>query len=234
MTIPRILPHDLPAPDTWPENRTSFRLRRQGATLLLHDLQQYFLDFFDRGRDPAKTTVRNAQALLGACRASGVPAIYTQQPKEQGEELRGLLKAMWGPGLAAAPERAAIEPSLAPREGEGVLVKWRYSAFQRTPLLGQLHHGGRKQLILCGVYAHIGCLATAMEAFMHDFEVFFVADAMADFSRRKHEMALECVASCCGHVVSTREVVEALTEETRPGSEAGGAAPRALSVGGRR
>jgi bifunctional isochorismate lyase / aryl carrier protein len=53
---------------------------------------------------------------------------------------------------------------------------------------------GRDQLVGTGVYAHIGCQATAVEAFMRDVRAFLVADAVAEFSRRHHDQACEYVA----------------------------------------
>ena len=210
MSIPRILPHQPPPLATWPHSRARFELQASQATLLVHDLQQYFLDHFDRTQEPIVSLLRNVQQLLELCRHANVPVLYTCQPPEQPEAQRGLLTAMWGKGIGAAPHRAGIEPCVAPQPADHTITKWRYSAFQRTPLLGHLQHVNRKQLIVCGVYAHIGCLATAMEAFMHDIEVFFVADAVADFSQQQHLQALECVASCCGQVLSTHEAIRAI------------------------
>ncbi|KAK0359161.1 hypothetical protein LTR94_032410, partial [Friedmanniomyces endolithicus] len=56
---------------------------------------------------------------------------------------------------------------------------------------------GRDQLIVCGVYAHIGCQLTAAEAFQRDIEPFFVADALGDFSRDKHMGAVTWAADTC-------------------------------------
>ena len=42
-----------------------------------------------------------------------------------------------------------------------------------------------------------------------DIEPFFVADALADFSREKHDMALQWVAATCGQVLSTAQLLAA-------------------------
>ena len=57
------------------------------------------------------------------------------------------------------------------------VTKWRYSGFQRTDLRQLLAHHGRDQLIVIGVYAHMGCMISATEAFMSDVAPFFVVDA---------------------------------------------------------
>lgn len=110
------------------------------------------------------------------------------------------------PGLTdKAPEAARIVSDLTPAPEEIVLTKWRYSAFAKTDLKRRLEATGRDQLILCGVYASIGCLATSLDAFMMDVKSFLIADATADFSLADHEMALRYVETRYGRVLSAAE-----------------------------
>lgn len=91
------------------------------------------------------------------------------------------------------------------------MTKWRYSAFQRTDLRQLLGHHGRDQLIVTGVYAHMGCMLSAAEAFMSDVQPFLVSDATADFSRDEHLMALTYAAKRCGSVTTTDALVSAFS-----------------------
>ncbi|MBY5232276.1 Isochorismatase, partial [Bacillus paranthracis] len=69
---------------------------------------------------------------------------------------------------------------------------------------------GRDQLIICGIYAHIGCLLTACEAFMDGIQPFFVADAVADFSLEHHKQALEYASNRCAVTTSTNSLLTEL------------------------
>ncbi|WP_175731033.1 isochorismatase family protein [Burkholderia ambifaria] len=201
MAIPKIASYPMPA--ELPVNRVNWRFDPHRAALLVHDMQDYFLDFYDRAAAPVPTLVAHVRRLIDFARAAGMPVYYTAQPATQAAADRALLTDMWGPGVTAQPSRAAICDALAPASGDTVLDKWRYSAFRRTPLETCLREQARDQLAICGIYAHIGCLMTACDAFMRDVQPFFVADALADFSEREHRMALDYVAGRCGMAVTT-------------------------------
>ncbi|WP_028311813.1 isochorismatase family protein [Derxia gummosa] len=210
MSIPRIATYPMPAPADFPANRVDWRPDPARAALLIHDMQQHFLDFYDRAAEPLPALLANIARLRDASDAAGLPVFYTAQPGVQPAGDRALLNEFWGPGLTARPERAAIEPALAPRAGHVVIDKWRYSAFTRSDLAERLRAAGRDQLIVCGVYAHIGCLVTAADGFMRDLRVFAVGDALADFSAAEHATALGWIAGRCGMVAGTDAVCAAL------------------------
>jgi isochorismate hydrolase len=131
---------------------------------------------------------------------------YTAQPGSMTESERGLLADFWGPGMRKDPADRAVVDALAPRADDWLLTKWRYSAFHNSPLLKRMRAAGRDQLIICGVYAHVGVLMTAVEAFTHDIQPFLVADAVADFDERYHRLALDYAAERCAMVVTAKEV----------------------------
>lgn len=145
--------------------------------------------------------------LKKEARRLGIPVLYTAQPGGQSAVERGLQQDFWGPGLPAEPEAAAIADAVAPEEGDTTLTKWKYSGFVRTDLLERMREQGRDQIVITGVYAHIGVLMTACDAWMQDIQAFVVADAVADFSAEDHAMALSWAAGKCAVVTTARSVL---------------------------
>ncbi len=208
MTIPKISSYAMP--ESMPTNRVNWPIHAERAVLLIHDMQEYFLDFYDQQAAPIPALLQHIRQLRTACDLAGVPVVYSAQPGQQSLSERGLLQDWWGPGLTAQPQASGIVSALAPRGHDNVLTKWRYSAFVRTDLREMMQAQGRDQLLICGVYGHIGCLMTSADAFMHDIQAFLVGDALGDFSAEQHQMGLEYVAQRCGVVASAQSVLDAL------------------------
>lgn len=208
MALPKIAPYALPTEADLPVPRAPWKLEPGRAALLIHDMQNYFIDIFTPDVAPIAPVIANIKALANACRVAGIPVFYTAQDGDQDRRDRGLQADLWGPGMGW--DRQPIIEALAPEPADIVLVKHRYSAFQRSNLEPLMRVRGRDQLIVSGIYAHIGCTLTAGEAFMRDIEPFMAADALADFSREKHDMALAYVAAVCGVPVMTAQILEAI------------------------
>lgn len=216
MGIPPVRPYPMLTEEELPVNSASWKVDPQRAVLLVHDMQRYFVDAFEAGTSPVRELLVNTVALRDRCAELGIPVAFTAQPGGMTERQRGLLRDFWGPGMTTGPEQQRIVEELAPADGDRVFTKWRYSAFQRSDLLEHLRALGRDQVVVCGVYAHIGCLMTAVEAFSHDLETFLVADAVADFTPEFHRWALDYAAARCAVTLTTAAVLNAL-----PGAQAG-------------
>jgi bifunctional isochorismate lyase/aryl carrier protein len=211
MSIPFLPSYTMPRDPV--RNRVGWRPEAHRAALLIHDMQDYFVGKFDVKRAPIPDLISAIAQLRDRCRQMGIPVFYTAQPPVQPEADRALLNDFWGPGLTAPEHRdgARIVTALSPRPEDTVLTKWRYSAFQRSDLRERLRAQGRDQLIITGVYAHIGCLATALEAFMQDIQPFLTIDACADISLEDHRMAITHVARRCGVSLTLDEILGILT-----------------------
>lgn len=212
MALPKIAPYSYREQEH--QNRVNWRVDPARSALLVHDMQRYFVRAFELERDgqplpdaQINIAIANIRRLLDAAHAANIPVYYTAQPPRQNPADRRLLTDFWGDGLQD-DENAQILDELAPTEADTVLTKWRYSAFVRSPLEEQLKDLGRDQLIIGGIYAHIGCLTTALEAFMRDIQPFMVADALADFTEKEHRMACEYASGRCARVLNTAEALE--------------------------
>lgn len=209
MAIPPIAGYILPRRDEVSADRVDWQLDSSRCALLIHDMQRYFIDAYNTGEEPISTATANMVAIRDACVRAGIPVVYTMQPGDQHPSRRGILADFWGEGMTTGRDTEVID-ALAPGESDIEVTKWRYSAFQRTDLRQLLARVGRDQLIVTGVYAHMGCMLSAAEAFMSDVEPFMVSDATADFSRDEHLMGLEYVAKRCGRVFTAADVLGAI------------------------
>jgi bifunctional isochorismate lyase/aryl carrier protein len=223
MALPAIAPYPMPSAHDLPANRVAWTVDPSRAALLIHDMQNYFVDAFDRLQSPIPDLIANITTLRDACHARGIPVLYSAQPPGQSTEERGLLQDFWGDGIGPDPALAAVIDDLAPTAPDTLLTKWRYSAFVRTDLHTELRAAGRDQLIITGIYAHIGCLMTAAQAFMEEVQPFLIADAVADFSRLDHHMALDYASRRCAVTLTTDAALTQLG--VPPAHAAGSSAP---------
>ncbi|WP_159737209.1 isochorismatase family protein [Vibrio atypicus] len=204
MAIPKIAAYAIPQSDAFPENRVDWTVDASKAVLLVHDMQDYFINFFDKKEAPIPELLRNIQSIKSAAKEAGIPVVYTAQPANQDPEERALLTDFWGTGLT---QDTGIITDVAPQESDITYTKWRYSAFKKTPLLEWMRETGRDQLIIVGVYAHIGILSTALDAFMLDIKPFVVGDAVADFSLKEHQQALKFITGRTGSVKAVEGII---------------------------
>ncbi|MCQ8866628.1 isochorismatase family protein [Vibrio splendidus] len=198
MTIPKIASYDLPEHHEFPKNRTNWTIEPSKAVLLIHDMQEYFVSYYEADSSPMADILTNIQQLKHIAKQAGIPVVYTAQPANQDPKDRALLTDFWGPGLNG--DHTPVVSTLAPENDDIEYVKWRYSAFKKTPLLDYMKDNQKTQLIISGIYGHIGILSTALDAFMLDVQPFIIGDAIADFSREDHIHTLNYISGRTGSI----------------------------------
>lgn len=205
MSIPEIEDYTLGSLMLETPNEVDWHVTPSRSLLLVHDMQNFFLDPLpDLLRN---TLIANCVKLTSWARENDIPVVYTGQKGSMTRKERGLLYDFWGVGMRADPIHTGITSLLSPLPGEPVLNKWRYSAFFSSSLADIFSSQHRDQIIICGVYAQIGILTTALDAYSRDIEVFLVKDAIADFSQKAHQQMLTYAASCCASILSVEEVL---------------------------
>lgn len=203
--IPSIQAYPMPKLAQLPANKAQWAIDPNRAVLLVHDMQRYFLKPFAAPlRDEL---VSNVAALCSRSRKNAVPVAFSAQPGGMTAEQRGLLNDFWGPGMKVDLEDRKVVDELEQSESDWMTPKLRYSAFFQSGLLKRMRDAGRDQLVICGVYAHIGVLSTAIESFTNDIQTFLVADAVADFSEQEHQLALTYAAQRCAVLCTTQETL---------------------------
>ncbi|TVU61784.1 isochorismatase family protein [Vibrio atlanticus] len=198
MTIPKIASYDLPEHHEFPKNRTNWTIEPSKAVLLIHDMQEYFVSYYEADSSPMADILTNIQQLKHIAKQAGIPVVYTAQPANQDPKDRALLTDFWGPGLNG--DHTPVVSTLTPESDDIEFVKWRYSAFKKTPLLDYMKDNQKTQLIISGIYGHIGILSTALDAFMLDVQPFIIGDAIADFSREDHIHTLNYISGRTGSI----------------------------------
>ncbi|MEV7418367.1 isochorismatase family protein [Streptomyces sp. NPDC089919] len=168
------------------------------AALLVHDLQPYYLDVLAPG--VRSWLCAGVERALSWADRHGVPVLASRPRPAREQAQRGLLGSLWGLGPSSAQAHEAGVPRLA-----GVDVTWiakrSYSAFYATDLAAELRRTGRDQLVVTGVYASAGILATSFDALARDVEVFVPVAATADYTARHHVRGLDSIAALTGRVL---------------------------------
>ncbi|MFC6704261.1 cysteine hydrolase family protein [Flexivirga alba] len=86
-----------------------------------------------------------------------------------------------------------------------------WSAFAGTDLADQLRARGITQVVVTGIATGAGVESTARSAYDEGFDVVVVSDAVLDGNPTRHRNTLEEAIPSIGHVVTSGEVVAALS-----------------------
>ena len=155
------------------------RARRNGKTLLIYD---------EVGKQVRWLQYRLEQA--------GVKKYYFMKGGAKGNEVR-CVDGSWGADFY----------KVAPKEGDLVVRKHRYSAFSGTAMDNLLRRNGIRTTVVTGVSTNICVESTLREAFNLGYYVVVPRDCVASNNAELHEATLKNVEFLLGDVTSSFDLI---------------------------
>jgi nicotinamidase-related amidase len=117
----------------------------------------------------------------------------------------------WWEGMCLeGSQESEIHRDIAPRPGEKVILKHRYSAFYNTDLETVLRCLKIEDLVIAGVMTNMCCESTARDAYFRDYRVFFLADATGSINEEMHVASLLNLSLGFAYVTTAGEVTRQL------------------------
>ncbi|MFD8229873.1 isochorismatase family protein [Streptomyces massasporeus] len=169
------------------------------AALLVHDLQPHY-----SARSRGFLTAQ-VERVLAWADDTAVPVLASGPRPTSHLIERGLLGTCWGMGLSPAQAAQIALPRLG-RSDVTRITKRSYSAFYASDLETELRRQGRDQLVIVGVYASHGILATSLDAVARDIQTFVPFDATADYTAYRHTAALDLIITMSGRVLAVQDL----------------------------
>ena len=171
----------------------SHRIQRTQAGLVVVDIQERLLPaIFEKER-----VVQNAMRLIQGAAILNVPVFATEQYRK-------------GLGATVA-EVAVVVPGFAPLE------KLTFSSCGAPGFMEALQAKGVKEVILCGIEAHVCVSQTCLDLLDLKYRVFVVADAVSSRTPENHRCGVERMRAAGAVIVSTEMILFELLE--RAGTE---------------
>ena len=177
--------------------------------------------------EAARATIEPTARVLDAARAGGMTVVYLKM------EFARDLSNLGGPG---APNRERhlgfgvgvgnfliegtwntdIVPELAPKPGDLLVSKQRYSGFFETELDDVLRERNIKNLVFVGWTTSVCVESTLRDAFFRDYRCLVLSDCTAevvgcDAVRTNHEASLLVIEGLFGWVTNSESLLQALT-----------------------
>jgi nicotinamidase-related amidase len=201
-----------------PYNEHEMTLNAAQSALLVVDMQRFFLDADSPTYTAGGAAILPAlERLLAAFRAAGRPVIFTRHVHHPDDLDSGIMAWWWEGKCLEGSRESEVHPALAPRPGEKVVFKHRYSAFYNTDLETVLRCLKVEDLVVCGVMTNLCCESTARDAYYRDYRVFVPADGTASTDEELHLASLMNLAYGFAFVTTSEALAAQLRGARSPG-----------------
>jgi nicotinamidase-related amidase len=198
------------------------RLEPARACLLLFDLLEGHVNRDAEARERYRPVLANAATLLAAARSAGAMVAHAhadhradlgttaQTLRDTDNRLRPIVGESHRPAVTRGTPEARIVRELAPRDGDYLVPKHRWSAFHGTYLDLALRTKGVDTLVLCGGSTDVGIAATAFAARDFDYNLLIISDACTSPEQDNHAQFMKRIFPRMARVRTTAEVVRML------------------------
>jgi nicotinamidase-related amidase len=186
--------------------------------VLVVDFQKSFCTPGYVGGADFSEAVGNTAVLLQACRASGVPVIFTVVAYQDARREAGrfLDKCPALKLCLVGADAVALDPRLGRLPSEPCLVKKYASSFFGTDLSPMLVMLGVDTLIVTGCTTS-GCVrATVVDGMQHGYRVTVPRECVADIAAEPHEANLFDIDAKYGDVLTLDETLAHVRRRNRP------------------
>jgi ureidoacrylate peracid hydrolase len=186
-----------------------------------------YVDSFGVPIEGTRATIGPIARVLDAARAANIAIVYTKMEYKRdlsnvgGAESpnRELLGLGSGDFLIENTWNTDIVPELAPRHGDTIVSKQRYSGFFETNLDDILRGRGITNLVFVGWTTSVCVESTVRDAFYRDYRCVVLEDCTAETVgrsqvRTNHEASLLIIEAQFGWVADSQSLVDGLARAT--------------------
>lgn len=167
------------------------KLNPNQVLLLIVDIQEKLVNMLD-----TKTIITKAEILAKTSKVLNLPVIITEQyPK----------------GLGATIEE--IKNNLS--ENIQYFEKTTFSVYTYEEIAKYIKDSGKKQIILCGIEAHVCVMQSALDLLNNNYEVFVVQDAIASRCKDELKIAISRLREAGAVIISTEMAVFELLQSSK-------------------
>ena len=184
-----------------------------------------YVDSFGVPLEGTRATIQPIARVLSAARAASIPIVYTKieykrdlsnvgGPASPHRERLGL---GGGDFLIEGTWNTEIIPEVAPRDGDVIVPKQRYSAFFETDLDDILRARGIANLVFVGWTTSVCVESTVRDACYRDYRCVVLEDCTAEpigrsQVRTNHEASLYVIQAQFGWVADSHALIDGLAQ----------------------
>lgn len=154
------------------------------------------------GCERGRAIVPNLVKLTTTARDHGIPVIYSND-----SHLRGIdheLK-LWGDHAIRGTKGAEVIPELAPKDGDYIIPKRRYSGFYQTDMQMLLSELDVDSVIITGLHTHMCCRHTSADAFYLGYNIFVPKETTNSFTEEEYSYGLKYLKEVYGAEICDME-----------------------------